>query len=425
MIYGDSIPEFSVTSYGLVGTETLSEALTSSIKYNCSYSVGSGIGTYEISIEHNLNSLNYNIIYSKGPYDGTVCLGEVAVCAYTGKAVMNLKRKGVPTAMTLHSFLYDRRTTEDAVTKERRTVYTPKAPWLFRTVKLLVVDEASMVSREMFDLISSLPFRTVYIGDHFQLPPVKDSFNIMLNPDLKMERIHRQSEDDPIVMLADLARNGKPIPLGVFGSSKHTRTLNPAELSDYDEVITWTNATKDAVNAIVRKQRGFMPDAPMVDDKMIVRVNNRTFNVYNGQIVYLVSTPVPMKQNAWKVEFVDELAYNDPFIMAQTDAATQAVASVHLPKDILDEIRGCPVTSRKEHRQWKKEHPYDIHLDWGYAITCHAAQGTSWGRVAVLLDDRMKHVIGREEYNRWVYTALTRAEDSVTIYSGGFGGLEA
>lgn len=354
-------------------------------------------------------------------YDGGI--GDVAVCAYTGKAVMNLKRKGIIHAMTLHSFLYHTEFVIDKDTNEKRVVYEPKSPYFFNGIRLLIVDEASMVSREMFNMIMALPFKTLYIGDHFQLPPVGDSFNIMLNPNFKLERIHRQQQNNPIVMLADMARHSQPLPLGTFGASKHTRTLNTADLSSYDEVITWTNSTKDAVNSIIRREKGFQQDVPQMDDKMIVRVNCRSKNVYNGQIVYLMNHPVQLKTGAWHVAFVDELAYNDPFIMAQTDGATVARASIHLPKAELDKIRSMPVATTKEWKMLKKSNPYEIHLDWGYAITCHAAQGTSWKNVAVMLEDKMKHVIGKEEYSRWVYTAITRAEESVTIYSGSFNKL--
>ena len=76
--------------------------------------------------------------------------------------------------------------------------------------------------------------------------------------------------------------------------------------------------------------------------------------------------------------------------------------------------------SKSDFFSMKKSNPYQIHLDWGYAITCHAAQGTSWKNVAVLLEDRMKWVMDRNEMNRWIYTAITRAEESVTIYEGNF-----
>ena len=41
-------------------------------------------------------------------------------------------------------------------------------------------------------------------------------------------------------------------------------------------------------------------------------------------------------------------------------------------------------------------------------------------QLAVLLEDRMRWVMDRNEMNRWIYTAITRAEESVTIYEGNF-----
>ena len=56
------------------------------------------------------------IIHEAGGAPLTEFGGNVAVCAYTGKAVMNLKRKGMPYACTLHAFLYDTKFEDDKAT---------------------------------------------------------------------------------------------------------------------------------------------------------------------------------------------------------------------------------------------------------------------------------------------------------------------
>ena len=348
---------------------------------------------------------------------------EVEVCAYTGKAVMVLKRKGIINANTLHSFLYEHRPVFNPETNEYHIVYNPRDNIYFHNTKLLIVDEASMVSKELFDLISEKSFKTLYIGDHFQLPPVGDDFNIMINPNFKMEKVLRQNEDNPIIHLAELARNGQKIPLGSYGNSKHTLKFDKSELLNYDEIITWTNNTKDMINDLVREQRGFTKDVPQADDKMIVKVNCFSKQLFNGQLVYIMNNPKMNKYGAWKVEIVDELAYNDPFIMAQTDNYIKANASVHLSKEELNHLRTMPFEKKwskkanKDKVNFAPVSPYQIHLDWGYAITAHASQGSSWNNVAVMLDKRLYHI---KDYNRWIYTAITRAEDSVVIYSGNF-----
>jgi hypothetical protein len=134
-----------------------------------------------------------------------------------------------------------------------------------------------------------------------------------------------------------------------------------------------------------------------------------------------MNTPILNKKGAWEVELIDELAYLDPFIMAQTDKYIKARASIHLSKEELNEIRLNPYkkikTSNNVYCKIVRKYPYDIHLDWGYALTVHSAQGSSWENVGLILDKRIYNL---KDYQRWLYTAITRAENSITIYSGDF-----
>jgi exodeoxyribonuclease-5 len=50
-------------------------------------------------------------------------------------------------------------------------------------------------------------------------------------------------------------------------------------------------------------------------------------------------------------------------------------------------------------------------FDWGYVITCHKAQGSSWEHVTIV-DDSGSF---RENRQKWLYTALTRAETGLTL----------
>ena len=129
-----------------------------------------------------------------------------------------------------------------------------------------------MDNKSIYNLISSLPFKVLYIGDHFQLPPIEDNFNIMIKPDFRMEKILRQNEGNSIIQLAEMARNGKKIPLGIYGNSKHTRSFNEDDLLNYDQILTWTNSYKDKINDIIRNKRGFIKDKPQYDDKMIAPI---------------------------------------------------------------------------------------------------------------------------------------------------------
>ena len=54
-------------------------------------------------------------------------------------------------------------------------------------------------------------------------------------------------------------------------------------------------------------------------------------------------------------------------------------------------------------------------FDFGYAITVHKAQGSQAKRV-VLFEERFKQM-NDEEWKRWLYTAVTRAEEELYIFA--------
>ena len=51
-------------------------------------------------------------------------------------------------------------------------------------------------------------------------------------------------------------------------------------------------------------------------------------------------------------------------------------------------------------------------ITYGYALTCHAAQGSQWGKVLVLEES---FPFDREEHKRWLYTACTRPENKLVL----------
>ena len=49
---------------------------------------------------------------------------------------------------------------------------------------------------------------------------------------------------------------------------------------------------------------------------------------------------------------------------------------------------------------------------FGYAITCHKAQGSQWDNVLVLEE---RFPFGREEHARWLYTAVSRSSEKCVV----------
>lgn len=82
---------------------------------------------------------------------------DVAFIAFTGKASEVLRNKGNPNAQTAHKLLYSTRQMPNGKYK-----YTPVD---FISYKIVVVDEVSMLSKKMWDLLLSHGKHVIALGD--------------------------------------------------------------------------------------------------------------------------------------------------------------------------------------------------------------------------------------------------------------------
>jgi superfamily I DNA/RNA helicase len=76
---------------------------------------------------------------------------------------------------------------------------------------------------------------------------------------------------------------------------------------------------------------------------------------------------------------------------------------------------GEKALSNKQEYQMNKykscpDAPYEF--VYGYAITCHKAQGSEWSKVLVF-EERFPFSV--EDHKRWLYTACTRASEKLVI----------
>src|SRR5262245_21272861 len=74
---------------------------------------------------------------------------------------------------------------------------------------------------------------------------------------------------------------------------------------------------------------------------------------------------------------------------------------------IFEEIESDPDVFGEERPDllWNRQVTY---FDYGYALTCHKAQGSEWRRVIVY-----EEVCRRWDHRRWAYTAASRAKSQL------------
>jgi ATP-dependent exoDNAse (exonuclease V) alpha subunit len=61
-----------------------------------------------------------------------------------------------------------------------------------------------------------------------------------------------------------------------------------------------------------------------------------------------------------------------------------------------------------------------LRATYGYALTCHKAQGGEWSEVFVNLAGTSLYARRGKELYQWIYTAITRAKDQLNLISGRF-----
>ncbi len=337
---------------------------------------------------------------------------RIGVAAPTAKAVMELRRRGIPAA-TVHALLYNFVGTEldDDGNVELLFMLGTKANTELR-VKLLVVDEASMVSKRMArDLrtkAEELGFRILWVGDHAQLKPIGEDPGIMLDPEIKLEQILRQQEGNPILQLAHEVREREPVDarlaqdgvLEFYTADTIDDIVEVAHDADAQVVICSTNATRVGVNSRWRIPFG---SGPTLGDRVVCRGNRWDRDIVNGSQFEVTGVGrmhvLEGKGRSGKVNvkvvrlwLTDEDGRKWEDVPAALDGFNcEKHAGLDLPKEVVP-------------------------LDFLPAITCHTAQGAEYERVLVV--DRTDR---RPDVHRWRYTAFTRASRYLAVCRLGSG----
>jgi exodeoxyribonuclease-5 len=311
--------------------------------------------------------------------------GTVLYAAFTGKAAMIMRKNGCHGARTIHSLIYKPVVNSDDGSVE----FHLNEESALRDAALLIVDECSMVDQDLGRDLLSFEVPILVLGDPGQLPPIEGAgfFNTP-KPDVLLTQIHRQAKDNPIIYLATLAREGKKLPYGEYGSSQVIKTPKKSSLLTHDQVIVGRHITRESMNDRYRKLRGFEEELPMKGERLICIKNNKTKNILNGEMFDVLDRQ-PIKSNSftrYKVKSQD------------TDNAA-LFTKVH---------NSFFMGSKPPH--WKILAGTD-EFQFGYAITCHKAQGSQWGSVLVF-DESWCF---RDSASKWLYTAITRAQESLTI----------
>lgn len=339
----------------------------------------------------------------------------------TGKAATVLIKKGIA-ACTVHRLIYQSIAEEQEMLLNGKTVKVEKLTFKRREnidkgIKLIVLDEASMVSDEMMFDILNFGVKVLLCGDDCQLPPVEGLNTYLKEPDFCLRSIVRQAGDNPIIYLSSLAREGKYIPYGNYGNKAFV--INRRDFTDErrkrlltraEQIICGLNRTRAKINDEMRKIYGYS-GLPKNGEKLICTVNNweqyidgeMRFNLVNGIIGQAIDP------------FYDEANYMG-FMQFKPDFLDEKCPEA-LPFDAGIFMTGA---YRYRHGDYFERFDEDGNpkgvftlnrFEYGYCISCHKAQGSEF-ESAIVFDESYAF---KEDAHRWLYTAITRAKDRLII----------
>ena len=325
--------------------------------------------------------------------------GDVLFAAFTGKAAQVLRSRGAAKASTIHSLIYrpkGEETIEDEETgkKEVLPMFSLNRQSPLSKASLIIIDECSMVDEALGRDLLSFGTPVLVLGDPGQLPPVSGGgFFTEHEPDVLLEEIHRQALDNPIVELARQVRMGNGVMIGDYGETAKViqkSEVSPELVLKADQVLVGTNRTRRRYNQRLRELKGFEGPLPAAGDKLVCLRNDPQKGLLNGSLWQVTSAARTVKPSM------------NILIRSEDEGIERYSAKVKLLKSVFEDPEAeVPWQIKRRHDDF----------DYGYALTVHKAQGSQWNEV-VLFDESYAF---REHRDRWLYTAVTRAAERLTI----------
>ena len=152
------------------------------------------------------------------------------------------------------------------------------------------------------------------------------------------------------------------------------------------------------------RNRKHMDEKPVAGDQFICLKNVRGI-LFNGMRGVLEGDP-KLHQSYW---------YNGQFFFP--DDELEVTGGILIPqigreqtfKD-LDELSAVTNT------RWNSWGKFGMLFDYGYALTVHKSQGSQFKHVFLMYEKG--YAASADDFRRWLYTAATRARETLTIVVG-------
>lgn len=346
--------------------------------------------------------------------------------------------------------------------------------------RLIIIDEASMINEELYDLINKEldlfeNTKVLFMGDPAQIPPIGEKLSIVFNPESNindtyhLSKVMRQADGNPLFEIYDNLRNNIDDKYGGFlrrtklnsnGEGviftknnkkfrdklfEHFTSPEVKDNIDYVKLIAWRNITVMGSNKIIRRGiYGEKPDFIEVGDILMgyrsIRAVRQYFNIIDNSADYRIiriGDYYKNKYDLWCYKVtLEEKNLNETTYKKVNIIDIRDEKNIHDYGEIHDTLK---LMAKADKSKWNDYYEFRrenllmrtidkfrdgysrVHdeiiakdLDYGYAITGHKSQGSTYQHVMVLEDDISLNPKIKES-NQIKYVALTRPTTTATI----------
>lgn len=335
--------------------------------------------------------------------------------AYTGQAALVMRTRGFTNARSIHSTLYEVEETfidpedEDSLAAKFGVRQIVKKFHIRRSipenVRLFFIDEAYMVPQFMVKQILNFQVKVIVAGDAHQLPPIGDNPGFLINPGVHhLTQLMRQSENSPIVYLANRAMHNEVIHCGMYGNDVmviEDKEFIPQMVGFADCICCGTNMTRDMMNKYIRSLAGYRGQMPHCGERIICRKNNWETEsdgiaLTNGLAGVIMNNPDIPKgtdtNNVFHVDFKPDIG-NTLFLEIPVNYNYFVASSKE--KNFLKESTSSRFLKGN-------------FFDYAYCLTTHLCQGSEYNN-GVVLEEYLRYEIQAQ----LIYTGITRFKNKL------------